>query len=449
MKNISIKLKITLWLTALVAVLNVVLVGMALFVSNSVATDEAMKRLESTARANIQYVEPEGKTASISEDFVYYQNGVTALVYSKSGSLLAGQVPVNFKTTEEFNNGLIREVDIGDSKFLVLDLWVPSDWDNGVWIRTITDASDNYQFVQYLLRISAITLPIFTLLAALGSFFVIKGSFKPLDKITATAEAINEAKDLSGRIGLPKANNEFARLAENFDSMFERLERSFEAEKRFTADASHELRTPIAIIKSACDYSLKYDETSVEFKDSVSVIQRQADKMSQLVNQLLSMTRMEQGTEKANFEQIDLSDFINGMYCEQQWGRKGVFLTAEEGITVKADRELLSRLVINLAENAFKYGGDYCIVKISVTADGDTAVLAVKDNGKGIAKEHQGKIWQRFYQVDSSRTDSKDSGTGLGLSIVQQIARIHGGYMTLESETGKGSTFALHLPMVK
>ena len=332
MKNISIKLKITLWLTVLVAVLNVVLVGMALFVSNSVATDEAMKRLESTARANIKLVEVTDKMPIISENFIYYQNGVTTLVYSKSGSLLAGQIPVNFKGTNNFENGYIRTVESEDSKYLVLDMWVPADWENCVWIRTVTDASDNYQFVQYLLRISAITLPIFTLLAALGSFLVIKGSFKPLDKITATAEAINEAKDLSGRIGLPKANNEFSRLAENFDSMFERLERSFEAEKQFTADASHELRTPIAIIKSACDYSLKYDETEEEYTESVTVIQRQTDKMSQLVSQLLSMTRMEQGTEKANFEQLDLGDFINSMYCEQQWGRKGVFPTIFESI---------------------------------------------------------------------------------------------------------------------
>lgn len=446
MKKMSVKVKITLWLTALVAMLTIVLVSMALFVSSYVATDEAMKQLETIVRQNISHIKVTDTIPVIDDDFMYYHNGVSTLVYSKSGSLIAGQIPVNFKTATDFEKGKIRTVESGEDGFLVMDMWLPYDWDSGVWIRGLADMPDLDYLYRYLLAVSAITLPLFTLLAGFGSWFIIKGSFRPLDKINAAAEAINEAKDLSGRINLPKGRDEFSRLAENFDSMFERLERSFEAEKQFTADASHELRTPIAIIKSACDYSLKYDETGDEFKESVSVVQRQADKMSQLVNQLLSMTRMEQGTEKANFEQIDLGDFVNSMYCEQQWGKKGVFLTAEEGITVKADKELLSRLVINLAENALKYGGSPGIVKISVISDGQEAVLAVKDNGNGIAEEHREKIWQRFYQVDSSRTDKKDGGTGLGLAIVQQIARIHGGYMTLDSEVGKGSTFALHLP---
>ncbi len=442
----SIKLKITLWLTALVALLTVVLVVMALVVTNYVGTRTAMEQLEATVRGNIKHIEAADTTPQIDEGFLYYQNGVSTLVYSKSGSLMAGQIPVNFKTSEAFENGVIRTVESGGNSFILLDMWLPYDWEKGVWVRGITDVPDTDYLVRYLLMVSAITLPVFTLLAALGSWFIIKRSFKPLDRINATATAINEAKDLSGRINLPKGNDEFSLLAENFDKMFSRLENSFEAEKRFTSDASHELRTPVAVIKSACEYSQKYDETAEEYTESISVIQRQADRMSVLINQLLSMTRMEQGTEKANFEKLDLGNAVAEICSEAQWQNSNICIDAEKGINVKADKTLLQRLLNNLMENAQKYGKEDGRISVLVKRTDSEAVLSVADEGNGIAAEHLDKIWNRFYQADSSR-NSENSGAGLGLAIVQQIARIHGGYMTVESTVGKGSVFSLHLPL--
>lgn len=442
----SIKLRITLWLTALLAVLTIVLVAMALLVTNYVATKTAMEQLESTVRSNLKYIQTTDKTPAIEDGFVYYHNGVSTLVYSKNGSLMAGQIPVNFKTAAEFENGNIRTFESGNDKFVVLDMWLPSDFENGVWVRGLAEAPDVNYFVRYLLMVSAITLPIFTLLAAVGGWFIIKGSFRPLDKINATASAINEAKDLSGRINLPKGNDEFSLLAENFDNMLSRLESSFEAEKQFTADASHELRTPVAVIKSACEYSEKYDETAEEFTESLSMIRRQADKMSVLINQLLSMTRMEQGTEKANFEQIDLSETVKEFYSDTEGENSNIELKTEDGVMVKADKLLLQRLFANLVENARKYGRKGGRILVTVSKDADNAVLSVKDEGAGIAAEHLDKIWNRFYQVDSSRNNDS-GGTGLGLSIVQQIARIHGGYMTVDSTVGEGSTFSFYLPL--
>ena len=448
MKNKSIKLRITLWLTGLVAVLTVVLVAMALFVTNYAATRTAMEQLETAVKNNIKHIQVTDSTPVIDDEFVYYHNGVSTLVYSKSGSLMAGQIPVNFKTTVPFEKGVIRTVESGDNKFILLDIWLPYDWENGVWIRGLTDVPDVIYLARYLLMVSAITLPVFTVLAALGSWFIIKGSFRPLDKINATAEAINEARDLSGRIGLPKGNDEFSRLAENFDDMFSRLEDSFEAEKRFTADASHELRTPVAVIKSACEYAQKYDETAEDHAETISMIQRQADKMSLLIGQVLSMTRMEQGTEKSTFENLDLSAAVKELAAEQKWNENNISVKAEDGIMVKADKSLIQRLIQNLVENSLKYGKKGGSVTVSVEKNKDEAVLSVTDEGKGISKEHIDKIWNRFYQIDTSRNNDS-AGAGLGLSIVQQIARIHSGYMTVESEEDKGSTFSLHIPAVE
>ncbi|MBQ6930023.1 MAG: HAMP domain-containing histidine kinase [Oscillospiraceae bacterium] len=449
MKKLSVKLRITMWITVLVAVLTVALVTMAMGVSSYVADEEATNLLENTVRSNLKHINAAQTTPKISEDFLYYHNGVTTLVYSKNQSLIAGQLPVNFKTTAAFENGMIRTVESGTNSFFVMDIWLPSDWDNGVWIRGIIDVPDNEYMTRYLLHISAITLPLFTVMAALGSWFVIKKSFKPLDRINAAAEAINEAKDLSGRINLPQSNDEFSRLADNFDSMFERLERSFETEKQFTSDASHELRTPIAIIKGACEYALKYDETEEERRETLDMIHRQTEKMSVLIQQLLSMTRMEQGTEKLNFEKTDMRQLILDTASEQKWDARRIDVQTDNNAEVNADKNLMSRLLVNLVENAFKYGDTDEKVQIILGISDGEMQLAVKDKGRGISSEHIEKIWHRFYQADSARSSDENSGSGLGLAIVKQIAELHGGYMTVESEVDKGSIFTLHIPLAE
>ena len=444
----SVKLKITLWITGLVALLTVVLVSMALFISNYVATETIMERMEYVVRGNIKHIQATDTTPVIDEEFLYYQNGISTLVYSRNGSLLAGQLPVNFKTAADFENGIIRTVESGDNKFIVLDMWLPYNLETGFWIRGISDVPDMDYLARYLLMVSAITLPVFTLLAALGSWLIIRKSFRPLDRINATAKAINEAKDLSGRINLTEGDDEFSYLADNFDDMLSRLESSFEAEKQFTADASHELRTPVAVIKSACEYGRKYDETAEEHAETLAVIGRQADKMSALINQLLSMTRMEQGTEKFTFEQLNLSEIVKEFCAEADWKKYNIKVFCDEKVAVKADKALLQRLLYNLVENAVKYGREDGEISVSVTEKGNSAVLTVKDEGEGIPPEHIEKIWNRFYQADPSRNNDS-SGAGLGLSIVQQIARLHGGFMTVESTVGKGSAFSLHLPLIR
>ena len=287
-------------------------------------------------------------------------------------------------------------------------------------------------------------MPAFILFATIGGYWIAKKAFKPLEDIISTADSINEASDLSARIDVPSGSNEFTRLAKTFDQMFTRLEQSFEAEKQFTSDASHELRTPISVIKGACEYALKYDETPEERQETLSMIHRQAVKMSGLVAQLLSMTRLEQGTEKANFEKINLTELTKAICTEQAYADRNVYFEAKNEISAFVDTTLITRLIQNLIDNAVKYGKTDGHVWVTLTENEHEIQLSVKDDGIGIPKEEQGKIWQRFYQVDASRTG--DNGTGLGLSMVQKIAEIHGGYMSLESEPLKGSNFVLHLP---
>ena len=447
MKNMSVKLKITLWITVLMAALFVLLLLFMLGISRQVVYQTAMQNLSDTVQNNVSEVTLTDGKLQLGEGFVYYHSGISVLVYSQNETLLAGQVPVTFVAQEPFESGRTRAVLSGNESYLVMDLWVPAGWDSGVWLRGVVEAPDYRSTVRNLLYVALFALPIFILLTAIGGWMIVKRTFRPLDTITKTASTINEARDLSGRIGLPPGKDEFSRLAAAFDGMFERLEASFEAERQFTADASHELRTPVSIIKGACEYAEKYDETEEERKETLDMIHRQADKMSSMIAQLLRMTRLEQGTEVARMEKTDLAQLARSVCTEQGYDAEHVHLEADKPVIVRADAALLSRLLQNLVGNAIKYGKPGGHVWISVRCAAGEALLSVRDDGIGIAPEQQEKIWQRFYQVDASRGD--ESGAGLGLSMVQQIAQIHGGRMTLESILGVGSDFTLHLPLAE
>ena len=445
MKKRSVKLRLTLLLTVLMAVMSFALLAFMLAISSRVGNQTAMDQLSDTVQSNLEYITYEDSSLSFDDSFNFYQNGVSILVYSSGEALLAGQLPVSFTATEAFQNGLIRTIEAGDTEYFVLDLWLADGWEDGVWIRGLMEAPSTALIARNLVKVALIILPLFLILVALGSYGIVKHSFRPLEHITSTAASINEASDLSRRIGLPPGKDEFSTLASTIDALFERLERSFESEKQFISDASHELRTPVAVIKGACEYSEKYEETPEEQKETIAMIHRQASQMSELITQLLSLTRLDQGMEKVNLQELELSGFVQSWAEDQNYNPDQLILDQLEPVQVKGDTILLARLLSNLVENGFRYGKPGGHVWISTRQKDREGLLLVRDDGIGIAPEEQSKIWERFYQVDPSRSGGK--GAGLGLSMVQEIAHIHKGYMTLESIQDLGSEFTLHLPL--
>lgn len=446
MKKISVKARIMIWLTLLMALLAVLFIVLMLAVSSKVAVQTAANQLAAAVKSNLEQIHIVHGKLELGSTFRFYQNGVSTLIYSKRETLLAGQIPVSFAASEPFENGMIRRAGEGEVRYLVLDLWLAEDWESGVWVRGLTEMPENGLAARNLLKAAMAVLPVFLVLAAAGSYGITRRAFRPLDSISATAAAINEARDLSRRIGLPDGQDEFSKLAGTFDHLLERLEQLFEAEKQFASDASHELRTPVSIIKGACEYAQKYDETEQDRQETLAMIYRQAVRMSDMISQLLNMTRLEQGTEQVHMETVELGGFLCRLCREQNYDPEHVSVLPSDRIEVKANPKLLERLVINLAENGLRYGKKDGHVWLSAAYTGKEVLLKVRDDGIGIAAEHQEKIWQRFYQADPSR--SGETGAGLGLPMVQQIARAHGGYMTLESIPGSGSTFTLHLPCI-
>lgn len=266
--------------------------------------------------------------------------------------------------------------------------------------------------------------------------------------ITKAAESIR-AGDLSRRITGIATKDEVQELADTFNTMLERLERSFERERQFTSDASHELRTPVSVILGACEYAEKYDETPEERRETMEMIHRQSRRMSALISQLLSMTRMEQGTEAVRWEALDLAALARGLAQEPAFAGEPITQNLRPA-EVTGDSQLLERLLRNLLENALRYGhrpGEEPQITVTTGRAGEEAFLTVADRGPGIPEEEQEKVWQRFYRGDPSRTG--EEGTGLGLSLARQIAQLHGGSLTLESRPSQGCAFTLRLPAKK
>lgn len=446
MKPRSIKTRITLWITLLVVALFSLMLLFAFSMSSSVVQRTARQQLADAVRANAAMVSFADGQFAAGEGFAFSRSGVSCLVYSKAEALLAGQLPVGFSASVPFENGTLRTVESGGGDWYLLDLWVADGWENGVWLRGLMEVPDVSATARNLLLAAAVALPLFVLAGALGCYFILRRSLRGLDAVNAAASSIGEGKDLSRRIGSVPGGRELTQLAENFDGLLERLQRSFEAERRFTADASHELRTPVSIIKSACEYAEAFDETDEERRETLGMIHRQADKMAGLIGQLLALTRLDQGTETLRPVPLDLGQLARRTLEDQNYDAARLRLALAEGVTVKGDEALLGRLAANLVDNAFKYGLPGGTVTVEVRAENGEALLTVADEGPGIPAGQQEKIWQRFYQVDAARGDQQE-GVGLGLSLVQRIAQLHGGRMTLKSAEGAPSAFTLHLPL--
>lgn len=442
MKRLSTKQKLTIWI-ALLMLLSVVLVlGTLMSVGNSVVMNHTMDQLENTLRSKLSGISKENGNLVFDKGFSFVENGVYTIVYSESGALLAGQMPLSFPDGVAFQNGVTHTV----AGYHVLDFRLLLGWQDSVWVRGVIPVVDTDDIVDAFRVVGLILLPLMVIISAAGAYLLSRSTFRPIDSIISAAEAIGEGRDLSRRIGLPPGRDEISRMGAAFDRMFARLETSFETEKQFTSDASHELRTPIAVILAQCEETHLHDLSKEEYAKAFDVVERQAKRMSTMIGQLLQMTRLEQGTQQAVFEEADLSELVEVVCTEQPVSEKGIVIETNLQANVEAwfDVTLMSRLLQNLLNNATRYGRENGHIWVTLRKNGNEVTLAVRDDGIGIPSDKLDKVWQRFYQADNAR--GAESGTGLGLTMVRQIAFIHGGQVTADSIEGAGSCFTLRFP---
>jgi len=273
---------------------------------------------------------------------------------------------------------------------------------------------------------------------------------KPVERIRQTAQEIGES-DLSRRIEVD-SEDELGRLASTLNQMIGRLETAFSRQRQFTADASHELRTPLAIVQAESTLALRKKRTQEDYRKSLELISQETAHMSAIVGKLLYLARTDAGKDQVNFERINLKELLTELSSDVEVlaREKGLEfkLAPLEDLTIEGDKVKLEQLFLNLLENAIRYTPRGGSISASVVREGKTAVIAIKDTGIGILKEHIPHIFERFYRVDKARSRA-EGGAGLGLAICQHIAQVHSGKIEVESQVGKGSTFSAFLPLVE
>ena len=291
-------------------------------------------------------------------------------------------------------------------------------------------------------------------LIALGGvsiYFLSRMMLKPVDRVSSLAARISST-NLKERINYAGPDDEIKRLADTFDGMLGRLENAFESQKQFIQDASHELRTPIAIAQTNIEV-LEMDNkaTIKDYERLKDILKMNLERMSTLSEKLLLLSESEQG--KANWATVELAPLLTELAAEfkTKAGESGInveLASIESSLPVLGDAFRLKQALVNLVDNAIKYNRPGGEVKISARAYDAQVIIEIKDNGIGISQADQQRIFERFYRVDKSRSRTQ-GGSGLGLAIVKKIAEEHGGTVSVESTLGEGSTFRITLPRRK
>jgi len=305
--------------------------------------------------------------------------------------------------------------------------------------------------LQQLLLILLIAVPVALLITSAGGLFLANKALRPVDEITQIARRIGSG-DLSQRIRIKRVNDELGRLASTFNEMIAKLETSFRQVRRFTADASHELKTPLTILRGEVEVGLKKKRGMKEYQRILASNLEEISRMSRIVDDLLTLSRADMGEVSMEREEIELSTLAREVWEDLQIlaREKRIQLKfMDDGFTkVEGDPLFLRQLILNLTENSLKYTPSGGKVELKVKGDqeqGEVRIF-VSDTGVGIARKDLKRIFDRFFRVDKARTRNT-GGTGLGLSICQWIVQAHEGQIAVESTVGKGSTFTVTLPL--
>ncbi len=462
MKHASIRFKITLWFAAALTVIIALTAGVMLTVSESVLQESLRSGLMEAVEKNLEEVDFHstedgddgerllpygGGYVEIEDDFLSRVNGATVGLYGADGVLLYGQTDRQAPANLAMQDGVVQKTVVENISCLVFDRAVETEGGPALWLRGVAPENGAQSQLSAMIRLSLMALPLLLLLACGGGYWIAGRMLRPIQQISDAADQIGQGRDLKRRIALSPGDDELHRLAETFNAMFDRLDGSFETERQFTSDASHELRTPMSVILAQCEYSLSQPKNAQEDRQALVVIQRQGKKMARLIEDMLRFARLERKSDSFPMEELDLSELTSTL-CEDLalLREQGIVLcyTVEEHVVVRGNRELLSRLVTNLVSNAYRYGVPGGHITVALCRAGKSAQLSVSDDGIGIPPEQQEKIFRRFYQADSSHTSQ---GAGLGLAMALEIARFHGGTLRVESVPGEGSTFFLEMPL--
>ncbi len=476
----SLRFKLTLWY---VLILGVLLISFSTFLyltlSNSLHRDvdnklrslaelvssESLSPLSKFGFGNIDQtletsmnLKPIGKFIQVLDE--------SGNIGRKSENLKNVQLPISLSALKNATKGLITfetNRSIGNTPLRIITFPVVENNHASRIIQIASSLEEVEDALNTLFIILMITVPLALMVASLGGQFLAHKALKPVDDITHTARMIT-SQNLNQRIAPPKVKDEISRLIETFNGMISRLDQSFRQIKQFSSDASHELKTPLTILKGEVEVMLRKERTQQEYQQTLKSNLEEINRMSQIVEDLLLLSKADTGQIKLNKGDINLTELLAEVVAQMDRlaRSKRLHLSMSnhfEEVHVFGDALRIRELFINLIENGIKYTEEGGSIRISLQKEFPTAMrnpsdrmdkerfakIVVSDTGIGISKEDREKIFNRFFRVDKARSRNQ-GGSGLGLSICKWIVEAHQGEIEVESELGKGSSFIIKLP---
>ena len=457
----TLRARVTLWYLVFFSLLFLIF---SVFVDNVAARtlkrrlDESLLVQANTAAALLadEFEEMKGDAqAASSEVLANLRLSASAVLFLAEGRVLGASAPI---PPGELAEIIRRTANTGSRRIVEISRAGP----NGARAAVVRTTLGGREYVVLALqpldelsadlavvrRVLLLALPLAVGLAGIGGYWLTRRNLAPLASMAEQARRITHS-NLETRLDAGPAAEELATLSGSFNELLSRLDQSFDHMRRFVADASHELRTPISIIRGEADVALSHDRSAAEYKQALALVLDESRRLSRLVDDLLNLARADAGRVKLRMEEFYLNDLL-AECCRSAHALaapRNVTLecSASEDIAVHGDEELVRRMVMNLIDNAIRYtpaGG-----RVSVTLESRDGALAIRiaDNGTGIAPEVIPHIFERFYRGDKARS-RQDGGFGLGLAIVKWIAESHKGAVEVASTPGIGTTFTVTLP---
>jgi heavy metal sensor kinase len=458
---LSIRAKLTLWYLSLAAlVLIAFAIALYAYLSrgllNAIDTSlrnhaERIAQAVGHPSATEEPSQPGGLMFAPQFVSVIDRNGkVTDQIPDAEGHEVPVSEPALERAAREWNPEY-DEVSLSPTEHVRIITWPARDEDGEMFFVVVGQSLRDVQHAQkQLILLLAIANPAALLLASLGGLWLANKALRPVDRLTRAAERIGRG-NLSERVEEGRSHDEIGRLAATFNQMIGRLEQTFERERRFTADASHELKTPLAVLRGDIEVALRRDRSPDEYRRVLESNLEEIARLTKLTEDLLTLARSEADQSVVERERVQLDllaaearDYIAPL--AQSAGVSLIYEPPPSAIVVEGDQKRLQQLLVNLLDNAIKYSTSGGSVRLKLSLKDPDTIIEVTDTGRGIPASALPHIFDRFYRQTDPR-DSRVSGFGLGLAISKWIVDAHGGSIDVDSKVGQGSRFTVRLPL--
>jgi heavy metal sensor kinase len=454
MKTLPIRTRLTTWYFLFVAAALIGFAALALAVMRQSIYATVDEQLEDRSHALQALIARSGgeDLADAVREHNELQSSSQLLQVSNGGGKFLYRSPVMERLgvpAAQANQKRFANVEYGDLPLRILSSTVSVGGQR--FIVQVAEPMDDYlEALERFRTAMFIGIPVLLLLAAGGGYWMSTRALRPVDQITHAAQMINP-QDLSQRVTVLQTGDELQRLAETLNQMLQKIESAVARITQFTADASHELRTPVALIRTRAEVTLAKPRSVDQYRDALKEVLAESERTTALIENLMTLARADTGSETLSFNRTDIGDIAREVSTQAQTLSEAKQLhwsvaIPDAAIWLRGDANALRRLLLILIDNAVKYTPPAGSISLALQRNGSHAEIRVRDNGIGISADDLPHIFDRFYRADKARSREL-GGTGLGLSIGRWIANAHGGDIQVETSTPNGTTFVVRLPI--